>query len=96
VARRKTTYGKLERDREKQAKQKAKLERRAERAAESASDPDAETTEEAVVEASPEVDQAKVLAELAQLQESFGAGEISFEEFTERRDELSRSLGMDS
>jgi hypothetical protein len=33
VARRRTTFGKLQRDREKQAKAKAKLERRAARAA---------------------------------------------------------------
>jgi hypothetical protein len=91
VARRKTTYGKLERDREKQAKQKAKLERRAQRAAESASAAD-EPEED--VEAPEPVDEEKVLAALAKLQASFGAGEISFEEFEERRDELSRSLGM--
>jgi phage shock protein A len=90
VARRKTTYGKLERDREKQAKQKAKLERRAQRAAESASYEESDTDSEP---AAP-VDEGKVLAEIAALQGQLAAGEITFEEFEERRDELSRSLGM--
>ena len=56
MSRRRTTFGKLQRDRDKQAKQKAKQERRAERAEQ----PDeAEETVEA-----PEVDQSKVLAQL--------------------------------
>ena len=51
MSRRRTTFGKLQRDRDKQAKQKAKQERRAERS-EQSDEPAEETT------AAPEVDQA--------------------------------------
>lgn len=87
MARRRTTFGKLQRDRDKQAKAKAKLERRAARS-ETSEDPPEGTVE-------PVVDQAAALAALAALQQSYGAGEISYEEFESRRDELSRSLTID-
>ena len=87
MSRRRTTFGKLQRDRDKQAKQKAKQERRAERAEQ----PDeAEETVEA-----PEVDQSKVLAQLADLHAAFDDGKIGFDDFEARREELTSQLRID-
>lgn len=88
MARRRTTFGKLQRDRDKQAKAKAKIERRAARHEERSSD-DEESG------GSGEVDQAAVLAELAALHASYDDGEISLEDFETRRDELRNSLRID-
>ena len=88
MSRRRTTFGKLQRDRDKQAKQKAKQERRAERA-EQSDEPDEETT------AAPEVDQSKVLAQLADLHAAFDDGKIGFDDFEARREELTSQLRID-
>ena len=88
MSRRRTTFGKLQRDRDKQAKQKAKQERRAERS-EQSDEPDEEAP------AAPEVDQAKVLAQLADLHAAFDDGKIGFEDFETRRDELTSQLRID-
>jgi regulator of protease activity HflC (stomatin/prohibitin superfamily) len=88
VSRRRTTFGKLQRDREKQAKAKAKAERRAARAEESRhSETDAEP--------GPAVDQATVLAELAELHAAFDDGQMELEAFEARRDELTNMLRID-
>lgn len=87
MSRRRTTFGKLQRDRDKQAKQKAKQERRAERA-EQPDEPD-ETVE------APEVDQSKVLAQLADLHAAFDDGKIGFDDFEARREELTSQLRID-
>lgn len=87
MAKQRTTFGKLQRDRDKQAKNRAKLERRA-AAREERANPD---------DVSPDdtgVDQGRLLAQLAQLQEDFGAGRIGDDEFETRRAELSRLLGL--
>jgi hypothetical protein len=89
VARRRTTFGKLQRDREKQAKAQAKIQRRAEQAVR---DPEAE---EEPAPAPPEVDQAKVLASLAELHAAFDDGKISLDDFETRRDELRNSIRID-
>jgi hypothetical protein len=86
VARRRTTFGKLQRDREKQAKAKAKLERRAARAAEQTS------TEQAPAD---DVDQEAILAELAELHAAFDDGKMSLDDFEARRDELRSALRID-
>jgi hypothetical protein len=88
VSRRRTTFGKLQRDRDKQAKQKAKQERRAERS-ETTDEPEEETTPE------PEVDQSKVLAQLADLHAAFDDGKIGFDDFEARREELTSQLRID-
>ena len=88
MARRRTTFGKLQRDRDKQAKQKAKQERRAER-----SEPTDEVEDEAP--STPEVDQAKVLAQLADLHAAFDDGKIGFDDFETRREELTSQLRID-
>jgi hypothetical protein len=88
VSRRRTTFGKLQRDRDKQAKAKAKIERRAQRSEES------DQGEEAAPPA-PEVDQATVLAQLAELHAAFDDGKLDLEAFEARRDELTSLLRID-
>jgi hypothetical protein len=87
VARRRTTFGKLQRDRDKQAKARAKIERKAARAEETPSDEEGAETHE--------VDQATVLAQLAALHASYDDGQISLEDFEARRAELTSLLRVD-
>jgi hypothetical protein len=89
VARRRTTFGKLQRDRDKQAKQKAKIERRAERAEQ------ASTDEDETEAPTREVDQEAILAALAELHAAYDDGQISLDDFEVRRDELRNSLQVD-
>jgi Gas vesicle protein G len=88
VSRRRTTFGKLQRDRDKQAKARAKIERRQERSEQG------DGTDEPATPA-PAVDQAAVLAQLADLHAAFDDGKISFDEFESRRDELTSKLRVD-
>lgn len=78
MARPKSTFAKLDRERANQMKAKAKLERRRAKA-----DEPAEPEDDAPVE-----DQAAILESLAALQETFDAGRMSLEDFEEYRDEL--------
>jgi hypothetical protein len=87
VSRRRTTFGKLQRDRDKQAKQRAKQQRRAERAEASAA--------AAGDTPAPEVDESTVLAQLADLHAAFDDGRISFDDFELRRAELTSQLRID-
>lgn len=87
MSRRRTTFGKLQRDRDKQAKQRAKLERRIQRA-EQVDERDEESPP-------PQVDQAAVLAQLAELHTAFDDGEMSLDDFEARRDELTSQLRID-
>ena len=79
MARPKSTFAKLDRERANQMKAKAKLERRRAKAE--------EVDEEPVEETSAE-DQAAILESLAALQETFDAGRMSLEDFEANRDEL--------
>lgn len=88
MSRRRTTFGKLQRDRDKQARQRAKQERRAERAEQGSRD-------DATASPAPEVDQATVLAQLADLHAAFDEGKIGFEDFEARREELTSKLRID-
>ena len=88
MSRRRTTFGKLQRDRDKQAKAQAKQERKAERA-EQGEDPD-----DGAVQV-PEADQATVLAQLADLHAAFDDGKINFDDFEARREELTSKLRVD-
>jgi hypothetical protein len=87
VSRRRTTFGKLQRDRDKQARQRAKQERRAERAEQSS-----DSADEADA---PQVDQAAVLSQLADLHAAYDDGKIDFEAFEARRDELTSLLRVE-
>ena len=91
MSRRRSTFGKLQRDRDKQAKAKAKLERRAERS-EQGDDDDAADEGQA---RGAEVDQATVLAQLADLHAAFDDGKIGFDDFEIRRAELTSKLRVD-
>ena len=91
MSRRRTTFGKLQRDRDKQAKAKAKQERRQHRA-----DPDDQAPDDGEAPApAPEVDEATVLAQLADLHAAFDDGKIGLEDFEARRDELTSQLTID-
>jgi hypothetical protein len=87
VSRRRTTFGKLQRDRDKQARQRAKQERRAERAEQSAEANDDTGAEQ--------VDQAAVLTQLADLHAAYDDGKIGFDDFEARREELTSLLRVD-
>lgn len=87
MARQRTTFGKMQRDREKQARARAKQERRA---AGGSKDGDVEE-----VAPAPAVDQEAVLAALAQLHAAYDAGDVSLEDFETRREALTRSLRVD-
>jgi hypothetical protein len=89
VARRRTTFGKLQRDRDKQAKQKAKIERRTTRAEVSTDE------EQEAVEPAGQPDQATVLAALADLHAAYDDGQISLDDFEVKRDELRDKLRID-
>jgi len=87
MARQRTTFGKIMREREKQQRAQAKAEKRAERSAEG---------DEELVEATPpEHDQGDVLASLAKLHEAYDNEQIDFDTFEERRAELMSRLKID-
>lgn len=86
MARQRTTFGKIMREREKQQRAQAKAEKRAERAAEAA---------EEEVDEGPVPDQGDVLASLAKLHEAFENDQIDFETFEERRAELMAKIKVD-
>lgn len=87
MARRRTTFGKLQRDLEKQAKAKAKAERRQARAA--------EQSESGEQGSGTGVDQDKVLADLAALHQAFDDGEIGLDDFEAQKEELTSRLRID-
>jgi hypothetical protein len=87
MARQRTTFGKIMREREKQQRAQAKAEKRAERAA------DVEGDDE--VEEVPAHDEGDVLASLAKLHEAYDAEQIDFDTFEERRAELMSRLKID-
>jgi hypothetical protein len=87
MARQRTTFGKIMREREKQQRAQAKLEKRAERVA------DDEEGDETIPE--PAHDEGDVLASLAKLHEAFDSEQIDFDTFEERRAELMARLKID-
>lgn len=86
MARQRTTFGKIMREREKQQRAQAKLEKRAERAA---------GAEDEGANDEPAHDESDVLASLAKLHEAFDNEQIDFETFEERRAELMSRLRID-
>jgi hypothetical protein len=83
MAKQRSTFGKLQRAADKQAKARAKQERRAARA---------EAVDEEPEDTGPVMDEAIVLEALAELQQSFADGKIGMEEFETRRDQLAAAL----
>jgi len=89
LARRRTTFGKLQRDRDKQAKAQAKIERRTTRA-ERSTDEETDSADQA-----GQPDQSTVLAALADLHAAYDDGQISLDDFEVKRDELTSLLRID-
>lgn len=85
MARQRTTFGKIMREREKQQRAQAKQEKRAERTSE-----DGEELEEVASH-----DQDDVLASLAKLHEAYDNEQIDFDTFEERRTELMSRIKVD-
>lgn len=83
MAKKRTTFGKLQRERDKQQKQMAKRDRRINRD---------DTVEAADEEPVVEYDEAQTLAALAALHEAYDDGRMSLEDFEARRDELRERL----
>ena len=83
MAKQRSTFGKLQRTADKQAKARAKQEKRVARAEES-SQPTEPT--------GPIADQQAVLAELAELHDAFADGRVSTDDFEKRRDLLTSQL----
>lgn len=84
MGRQRTTFGKMQREREKQAKQQAKQERRAAMAQEAAQAPPPPAPSQA--------DQEKLMAAFAQLHDDMEAGRLSLEQFELKRDQLRSQL----
>ena len=87
MATRRTSFGKLQRDRAKQATQAAKRERRLEKG----------TAEEeiAVIPEEGEIPPEQLLVLIEQIHKQFDNEEIDFEEFEERKAELMARLTID-
>jgi len=84
VARGRTTFGKLERDRARQARNRAKQEKKAERAEQAEQAEPAPETSEA--------DQARIIESLAKLHEAYARGDVSLDDFEARREQLTSAL----
>jgi hypothetical protein len=85
MARQRTTFGKIMREREKQQRAQAKQEKRAERTSE----------DDEEIEETPSHDQDDVLASLAKLHEAYDNEQIDFDTFDERRTELMAKIKID-
>jgi uncharacterized protein YqfA (UPF0365 family) len=83
VAQQRSSFGKLQRARDKQERAQAKAERRAARSESSGDEEPVEVKES---------NEAAIIAGLTALQEAFDDGQMSIEEFETRRDELRNQL----
>jgi hypothetical protein len=84
MAKKRTTFGKLQRERDKQQKQMAKRDRRITR--------DDEPGEDEAEAPAVKYDEAQTLAALAALHEAYDDGRISLDDFEAQRDELRQRL----
>ena len=89
MATNRSSFEKRERDKAKKARAAAKREKRGTKPGETEGDEDTETV------AAPVVDEGQVLAQVAALHQKFDDGDIEFEEFEERRNELMSQLMVD-
>ena len=88
MATKRTSFGKLQRDRAKQANAAAKRERRLERAA-------ADTTATATIPEEGELSAAQLLHLIEEIHQQFESKKISFDEFEEKKAELLARLPVD-
>jgi hypothetical protein len=84
MAKKRTTFGKLQRERDKQQKQMAKRDRRINR--------DDDVVDDDADAPTAQYDEAQTLAALAALHEAFDDGRISLDDFEAQRDELRQRL----
>lgn len=89
MSRQRTTFGKLQRERDKQAKAQAKRERRLAAGEAGAEEGDRPTSTE------PETSQEAVLELIAQLHQRFENAEIGLEDFEEQKAALMSRLPID-
>jgi hypothetical protein len=89
MATRRTSFGKLQRDRAKQANAAAKRERRQERAAAS------DTVEEVSIPTEGELSPAELIGLIEQIHQQFEDKVIDFETFEEKKAELLARLPVD-
>lgn len=87
MATRRTSFGKLQRDRAKQAAQAAKRERRLEKAS--------AETEVAVIPDEGELSAAQLLTLVEQLHQAYEDKQLDFEEFEEKKAELMARIPID-
>ena len=87
MATRRTSFGKLQRDRAKQANAAAKREKRQERASAEA--------ETAVIPEEGEINPAQLLTLVEELHQAYDAKQIDFEEFEEKKAELMARITVD-
>lgn len=92
MAARRTSFGKLERDRAKRAKAMAKRERREDR---STTTDDTDDTDDEQVDTGVNLPQEEVLARIQALHERFDDGGMSFDEFEEQKQKLLDHLSVD-
>ena len=86
MAKSRSTFGKMQREQEKRSRAKEKAERREERRN---MEPEEQT------EPAQQVDQSKVLLELAKIHEDLAEGRLSLEDFEVRQEELRELLMID-
>jgi hypothetical protein len=87
VAKQRSTFGKLDRERAKQAKATAKQQRRAARGLEGVDHPPPSTPRSG--------DEHHILRQFAELQAAFDDGRIGLEDFESRRNQLRDRLHLD-
>jgi hypothetical protein len=85
VAKQRSSFGKLDRQRAQQATAKAKHDRRTARSAEAPTEAPATTTP---------AEEAELLDRFARLHAAFNDGQVGLEDFESKRDELRARLGM--
>ncbi len=86
MAKSRSTFGKMQREQEKRSRAKEKAERREERRNMEPEEP---------TEPAQQVDQSKVLLELAKIHEDLAEGRLSLEDFEVRQEELRELLMID-
>ena len=86
MAKSRSTFGKMQREQDKRSRAKAKQERREER---KNMEPDEDTCP------AVQVDQDKILLELAKIHEDLAEGRLSLEDFEVRQEELRELLMID-
>ena len=94
MASQRTSFGKLQRDRDKKAKAAAKRSRRQEGADAEAPD-DADATDAPAADGARQPSTADLLERIAEIHQQFDAGVISYEHFEETKADLMGRLSVD-